>query len=79
MVAHSVAQTDSCQPGKHHVDKARIAFKGGKECACSGVEEQGAHVPPGSPKAFSRCGEHQVTRAELCPAPAVMYSLLLIA
>lgn len=61
MVAHSVAQTDSGQPGKYHVDKPRAAFKGGKKCVCSGAEEQGLHMPPESPKAFSRHDAHQVT------------------
>lgn len=44
---------------------------------CSEAEEQGLHMPPGSPKAFSRYDAHQVTLSELGPAPAVMYFLSL--
>lgn len=40
-------------------------------------EEQGLHIPPGSPEAFSRYDAHQVTQSEPCPSPAVMYFLLL--
>lgn len=65
--------------GKYHVDKARVAFKGGKKCVCSWEEEEGLHMPPGSPKTFNKHDAHQVTPSELCPAPAVMHFLLLTA
>lgn len=50
MVAHRLAQANSPQPGKYHVDKPRATFKEGKKSMCLWAEEQGLYMPPVSPK-----------------------------